>query len=257
MSYFIIDINTEFDINKIILGTPVIVNDELTKVYIYYLDNDVPKELFLKVPPLRLIYSYKNLKFNQIKLPIYPIWNNTTKFIKLIKKIEKHIRVNINCDKGVFVNSIEKADNLTTLKMNITQNVKISSQIYTSLCDLKINGEVETIFNISYVWIKKNSYGLSLSCYQIKYTPRVEEINIDFFDTIQNKEILWQNNELPLQNKELPLQNKELFKQNNLYNKESNKMSIVDTPSINIKPIMVLSSSILNDAITKLNKIKN
>jgi hypothetical protein len=247
MSYFIIDINTEFDINKIILGTPVIVNDELTKVYLYYLDNDTPKEIFLKVPPLRLIYSYKNLKFNQIKLPIYPIWSNTTKFIKLIKKIEKHIRVNINCDKGVFVNSIEKADNLTTLKMNITQNVKISSQIYTSLGDLKINGEIETITNISYIWIKKNSYGLSLSCYQIKYTPRVEEIDIDFFDNIKNQNN--QNKELTLKNRELILQNKEITSQN--------KMSIVDTPAINIKPLMVLSSSMLNDAITKLNKVKN
>ena len=34
MSYFIIDINTEFDINKIIIGTPVTINEELVKVYI-------------------------------------------------------------------------------------------------------------------------------------------------------------------------------------------------------------------------------
>ena len=230
MSYFIIDINTEFDINKIILGTPVIINDELTKVYIYYLDDDIPKELFLKVPPLRLIYSYKNLKFNQIKLPIYPIWDNTLKFIKLIKKIEKHIRVNINCDKCVFVNSIEETDNLTTLKMNISQNVKISSQNYTSLGDLKINGEVEIITNISYVWIKKNSYGLSLSCYQIKYTPKIEEFDIDFFDNIKNEN-----------------KSKVITSQN--------KISIIDTPSVNIKPVMILSSKILNEAITKLNKV--
>lgn len=240
MSYFIIDINTEFDINKIILGTQVTVNDELTKVYIYYLDNDVPKEIFLKIPPLRLIYTYKHLKFNQIKLPIYPIWDGTSKFIKLLKKIEKHVRVSINCDKSVFVNSIEKTDNLTTLKMNVSQNVKISSPIYTSLSDLKINGEIETMCNISYVWIKKNSYGLSLGCYQIKYTPRIEELDIDFFD-VKKQETKYESK--------------------NTYNKEKEIITvpttIVDPPQINVKPMMVLSSSILSDAITKLNKVKH
>ena len=229
MSYFIIDINTDFDINKIIIGTPVTLNDELVKVYIYYLDEDIPKEIILKIPPLRLIYSYKNLKFNQIKLPIYPIWDNTTKFIKLVKKIEKYVRINVNCDKGIFVNSIEKSDKLTTLKMNITQNVKISSSICTSIYDLKINGEIETLCNISYVWIKKTTYGLSLSCCQIKYTPRIDELEIDFFDV----------------------------KKQNIIKKE-----IIDIPEKkekgnNIKPMLLLNTSILNDAITKLNKVKN
>ncbi len=237
MSYYIIDINTEFDINKIILGTPVIVNDELTKVYMYYLDEDIPKEIILRIPPLRLIYSYKNLKYNQIKLPIYPIWDGTSKFIKLLKKIEKHVRVSVICDKCVFNNSIEKNDNLTTLKMNITQNVKISSPIYTSLSDLKINGEIEAMCNISYIWIKKNSYGLSLSCYQIKYTPRIEEMDVDFFDVKKHqihtiKEII------------------------NISKKDIVNAKIIDTPSISVKPMMLLNSSILNDAITKLNKVK-
>jgi hypothetical protein len=246
MSYFIIDSNTEFDTSKIILGTPVTVNEDLTKVYIYYLDEDIPKEIILKIPPLRLIYSYKNLKFNQIKLPIYPIWDGTTKFIKLLKKIEKHVRVNINCDKGIFVNSIEKSENLTTVKMNVTQNVKISSSIYTSLSELKINGEVETMCNISYVWIKKNSYGLSLSCYQIKYTPRIEELDFDFFEVKKEK--------VNIQNKEIVnFQNKEIV---NIPKKEITNIKIVDTPQINVKPMMLLNTSILNDAITKLNKIK-
>lgn len=239
MSYFIIDNNTEFDINKIIIGTQVTVNDELTKSYIYYLDNDIPKEIILKIPPLRLIYTYKNLKFNQIKLPIYPIWEGTTKFIKLFKKIEKYVRVNILCEKGVFVNSIEKIDNLTTIKMNVTQNVKISSPIYTSLSELKLNGEVETMCCISHIWIKKNSYGLSLSCYQIKYTPRIDELDFDFFDI---KKIETKN------------QNKEIV---SIPKKQIDNATIIDTPSVNIKPMMVLSSSMLSDAITKLNKVKN
>ena len=115
--------------------------------------------------------------------------------------------------------------------MNITQNVKISSPICTSIYDLKINGESETLCNISYVWIKKPSYGLSLSCCQIKYTPRIDELEIDFFDV----------------------------KKQNIIKKE-----IIDIPEKkekekgnNIKPMLLLNTSILNDAITKLNKVKN
>lgn len=229
MSYFIIDINTEFDLNKIIFGTPITVNDELTKIYMYYLDENIPKEIILKTPPLRLIYSYKNLKYNQIKLPIYPIWDNTTKFIKLVKKIEKYVRLNIKSENCIFVNSIEKNENISTLKLNVTPSVKISSQTYSSLSDLKINGEIETICNIAHIWIKKNSYGISLSCYQIKYIPRIDELNIDFFDIKPKK---------------------------NIDKIVETKMSIIDPPQTNVKPVMLISSSILNDAITKLNKIK-
>ena len=125
--------------------------------------------------------------------------------------------------------------------MNVTQNVKISSQIYTSLSELKINGEIETMCNISHVWIKKNSYGLSLSCYQIKYIPRIEELDIDFFDI---KKQISNNQNQP----------KEII---NIPKKEIVNAKIIDTPTINVKPMMMLSSSILNDAITKLNKVKN
>jgi hypothetical protein len=233
MSYYLIDIDTELDFSKLIIGNTLYISDDLHKVYIYYMD-EIPKEIFIKVPPLRLIYNYKNLKFNQIKLPIYPNWDKTKKFIKMIKKIEKFIRLNVNCENAVFVNSIEKNNNISSIKLNIPTNLKINSVINTSLNDLKINGELECIINISYVWLKKNSYGLSLSCYQLRYNPRVEEIDIDFFDP-PSKNI-----------------------SNNIINKEINmiKPNIIESPQVNVKPLMFISSSILNDAITKLNKIK-
>ena len=233
MSYYLIDIDTELDFNKLIIGNTLHINDDLQKVYIYYID-ETPKELYIKIPPVRLIYNYKNLKFNQIKLPIYPNWDKTKKFVKLIKKLEKFIRLNVNCENAVFVNSIEKNNNISSIKLNIPTNLKINSIIDTSLSELKVNGEIECIINISYVWLKKNSYGLSLSCYQLKYNPRIEEINFDFFDP-QTKNI-----------------------SNNIVNKDINiiKSNIIESPQINVKPVMFISSTILNDAIIKLNRIK-
>jgi hypothetical protein len=238
MNYYLIDIDTEIDFNKIIIGDVVYVNDELQKVYIYYLD-DKPKEILIKIPPIRLIYSYKNLKYNQIRLPIYPNWEKTIKFIKFIKKLEKFIKSNIKCNDIEFINSIEKNQNISSIKLNINPNIKINSLINTTLNELKTNSEVECIINISFVWIKKTSYGLSLSCYQLKYTPKIDYSNVDFFDEVK------------------PL------------NKIKTVNKIIDTPipinttnsttdnqnNIN-KPLMLISSSILNAAITKLNKIK-
>jgi hypothetical protein len=237
MSYYLIDIDTELDFSKLIIGNTLHINDDLQKVYIYYMD-ETPKEIYIKIPPLRLIYNYKNLKFNQIKLPIYPNWDKTKKFVKLIKKLEKFIRLNVNCENAIFVNSIEKNNNISSIKLNIPTNLKINSVISTSLADLKINGEIECIINISYVWLKKNSYGLSLSCYQLRYNPRVEEKNIDFFD---------------------PPSRNIVCKDINIVNKNINivKSNIIESSQLNVKPLMFISSSILNDAIIKLNRTKN
>ena len=251
MSYYLIDIDTKLDFSKIIIGNTININEELQKIYIYYLD-ETPKEIFIKIPPIRLIYNYKNLKYNQIKLPIYPNWDKTIKFIKLVKKIEKFIRLNINCENSIFVNSIDKIDNLSSIKLNISPQLKINSTINNiSLSDFKINSEIECIINISHVWLKTNSYGLSLSCYQIKYFPRVDEESIDFFDdpikdytndyTISN-----------INNKDYTITNTN----NKDYTINNKNYNIYESAPINVKPLMLISSSILNDAITKLNKIK-
>lgn len=237
MNYYLIDIDTEIDFNKIIIGDVVNVNNELQKVYIYYLD-DKPKEILIKIPPIRLIYSYKNLKYNQIRLPIYPNWDKTIKFIKLIKKLEKFIKSNIKCNGIEFINSIEKNQNISSIKLNINPNIKINSTINTTLNELKTNSEVECIINISFVWIKKTSYGLSLSCYQLKYTPKIDYSNVDFFDDVK-----------PLNKIKLVSKLTESVIINNTDTTNDNQNNIN-------KPLMLISSSILNDAITKLNKIK-
>lgn len=227
MSYYLIDIDTKLDFNKIIIGDIININENLQKIYIYYLD-EIPKEIIVKIPPLRLMYNYKNLKYNQIKLPIYPNWNRTKKFIKFIKKIEKFIKLNINYSDYNFINSIDKNENISSIKLNIPPNLKICSTNNTSsndilLGDLKINGEIECIINISYIWLKNKSYGLSLSCYQLKYTPRVDDIDIDFFDKPLKKIV---------------------------------QVDTVKKCNINNKPSMIISSFMLNEAINKLNKIK-
>ena len=263
MSYFIIDEKTDFDLEKIIISKPIIINDELSKIYLYYLD-DIPKEIYIKTPPIRLIYNYKNLKYNQIKLPIFPIWEETTKFIKLIKKIEKHIRISVSCENSIFTNSIEK-NIMTTIKLNITPNIKISSKINTTLEDLKINGEIEGIISMSHVWIKNNSYGLSLSLYQLHYIPKVEELDIDFFNINNNCNNNSNNNSNNSSNNNSNNNNSNKTNNiilNNISNNNNKKKDKIKTELETqsevqtAKPMLLISPDILSNAMNKLNKTK-
>ena len=124
--------------------------------------------------------------------------------------------------------------------------------------------------------VKKNSYGLSLSCYQIKYYPRVDEENIDFFDKpskdTSTKDYISCNNiscnkDYISCNKDYTISNKDYISGNNIScnkdyitgNKDyisGNNISCNKNSYTCIKPVMFISSTILNEAIIKLNKIK-
>ena len=96
MSYHLIDftlkdINFEFD--NLIIGKKIKVDQDISKYYIYYQNeqSEIPKEIYIRLPIIRLIYSMANHKFNQLSIPIYPNWDGTNKFIEFIKKLEQDI----------------------------------------------------------------------------------------------------------------------------------------------------------------------
>ena len=130
MSYFIIDNKTDIDLDKIIIGKSININDELSRIFIYYLDDNIPKEICFKLPPVRVIFNFKNLKYNQIKLPIYPIWDETINFLKLIKKIEKYVKIKLNLKEFNFISCLDKNNNIKTLgQWIITQQQKYKNKI--------------------------------------------------------------------------------------------------------------------------------
>ena len=74
MSYYILNINEDIDFNNIIIGKEVKISDNISKIYLYWYDTK-PKDIYIKTPSLRIIHNFKHLKFNQIKMPIYPLWD--------------------------------------------------------------------------------------------------------------------------------------------------------------------------------------
>jgi len=181
MSYYILNINDEIDFNNIILGKEVKISDNISKIYLYWMDTK-PKDIYIKMPAVRLIYNFKSLKFNQIKIPIYPLYNLNENLISFFKKLEKIIQQKIKINRP-YSSVLEKKDKITTLKVNIPSDIKIKSKASNvSIENFKVNSELEGVISLPWIWIKEDSWGLSLYGYQFKYTPRIEELDISFYD---------------------------------------------------------------------------
>ena len=185
-NYIILDYNKEYDNDKFIIGKEVKSMFDNThigsKYYLYYMD-EMPKDIYIKLPLIRLIYNYKNIKFNQIKLPIYPSWDKTIKFLSFIKKLELFIKRSITT-KSKFTSIIDKSEDIKTLKLSI-ENTKITSILDNiTLQDFKKGGQVEIICKLSNIYDANEKYGININAYQIKYFPSVEELDIDFYDDI-------------------------------------------------------------------------
>ena len=209
MSYYLYNFEEEIDFDKIIIGDKIKLENDTFRYYIYYLD-DTPKDFYIKLPPIKLIYSYKNNKYNQIKIPLYPIYDKITKFISFFKKFKKKIKENIIINKN-YSESIEKKDNLKLLKININNDFKVNyKNEKLSIQELKVTSEICGIINISYIWENENSYGLSLYITKMIYTPKIYDDNVDFIDIIKyNNEIIKDDDKKNIKN-EIIIQNPKL-----------------------------------------------
>jgi len=248
MSYYVLNINDDIDFNNIILGKEVKVSDTISKIYLYWLDNK-PKDIYIKMPPSRLIYNFKNLKFNQIKIPIYPLYSLNENLITFFKKLEKIIQQKIKISKP-YSSVLEKKDKITTLKVNIPSDVKIKSKIANmTIENFKVNSELEGVISLPWIWIKDDSWGLSLYGYQFKYTPRVDELDISFYD---EEPVKTKQNQVPIQvpaPAPAPVPVPVLAHVTQNYEQKK-----IVQPPIQSKPMFALSASLLSDTLNKMKE---
>lgn len=192
MSYYLIDFtkkSNDFNFDNVIIGKKIKLDQDSSKFYIYYQTNisENPKEIYIRLPVLRLIYNLANHKYSQLSIPIYPNWDATTKFINFIKKLEKDIE---SCFAKKFMKHewsslINKKNMMNFIKSNFNDSVKLTSNIdktNITLDDFKINGEIDMVIKLSYIWIKSSKMGLSSQIYQIKYLATPQDLDIDFID---------------------------------------------------------------------------
>ena len=216
MSYYLIDfvnINNNFNFDNLIIGRKIKLDECTSKYYIYYQENEIddPKEIYIKLPKLRMIYKLGTTKFNQENIPIYPNYDITNNFIKFIKDLEDNIK---KCFENKisdfeFTSIINKKNNLNLIKTNVDDTIKISSNNINikNLCDFKINGQIELVIKLSYIWNKNNTkLGLSSYLYQIKYYSTPQDLNYNFLDDIIiNNDSIVKNNESIIKNNSIKI----------------------------------------------------
>lgn len=175
MNYYVHNLNNEFDFNKLIIGKKINIDENISRYYLYYLDKDKrPKDFYIKLPSIRLIYSYKNNKYNQIKLPLFPVYDETKKLTGFLKKLRSHIEESMKSTKKIN-NPIEKKDNLKLLKLHLANDLKIKhNNDNLQITDLNVNSEIQGIINIPYVWENEINMGLTIIISKIFYYPKIE-----------------------------------------------------------------------------------
>ena len=189
MSYYLIDFSKEHDFNfdNLIIGKKINSEQNYSKYYIYYDQNNTASEIYIKLPKLRSIYNLSNYKFNSLNIPIYPEFELTNNLIKFIKDLENNINECFK-KKKEFISLITKKNSLQFIKMGINDKIKITSNTNNNIkiSDFKINSELEIVIKLSYIWTNQNKVGLSSQIYQIKYYAPPDELNINFIDDESN-----------------------------------------------------------------------
>lgn len=199
MSYYLIDFSkksNDFNFDNLIIGKKIKTDQDNCKYYLYYQseETETPSEIYIKLPKIRLIYHMGNYKYDKLSIPIYPNWDLTNSFIDWVKKFESDIQECFSESKvkREFVSILAKKNMLNFIKGYINENPKITSNIdgkSVGLADFKINGQIELVIKISYIWVNNTKYGLSSGIYQIKYHGPPDQIDINFIDntTTPNK----------------------------------------------------------------------
>ena len=199
MSWFLISPENynNLDWNHLVFGQKIKISENKYKQYIYW-DN---KEIYIRLPRVRLIYNnFSNKKYNQICIPIYPLWNDTKSFIKMIKELEEIIENTF--PKYKLISIIKKISSFKTIKFFLPEIVKITSSDKKNITfnDFKNNSEIEMVLKLSNLWTshenEKNKIGLTSELYQIKYFPPPSILDINFID-FDEKPIIKKNISVP------------------------------------------------------------
>jgi hypothetical protein len=184
MSYILLE---TLDTDKIIFGDKICTDDNISRYYLYYNDKNASNEIYIKLPKIRMIFNnFVNQKYSQINIPIYPLWEQTEKYISLIKLLESTVKEYFNT-KYIFNSLLSEKNGLMLLKMKMKDLPKLTSNLNlneVTFKDFKLNGEIEMVIKISYIWLSKKTkkYGLSCQLCQVKYCGLPEQLYIDFID---------------------------------------------------------------------------
>lgn len=193
MSTYLVDFDKEtqdFNYENLLIDNKLEINKDTYKYFIYYVDKNSAKEIYIKTPKIRLIYNWSNLKYYHLKIKITPLYDKTNAFIEFIKKLEEEIIIKLPIKKKnkLEFKSLIEENNSYYLKTFYDENkIKITSDLNKTykLTDFKANAEIQLVIKLNNIWQKNGSYGISSQLYQIKYYAPPEDHDLNFFDEVK------------------------------------------------------------------------
>lgn len=194
MNEIVIDINNYKDyIDEDLLIGKKIIGDTSNKYYLY-LEKDIPINIIIKSPPIRLIYDYNNQIYNTINIPLYPEYDKMKTFCNLVSTLEKKVKSLLGKldDKIKWIPTIKKINHIKNIKTNLSirekKNFKIiSDKNIKSIKDMKSTGSVELVMHFSHVWVTDTKAGIYNDICQIKYSSPDSIIDKVYFNVDDNK----------------------------------------------------------------------
>lgn len=200
MSYFLINLEKNVDdtiLENIIIDKKIDIDNDNFKYLLYYLDDDTPKEIYLKLPKIRLTHDWSNLKYNQLKVRITPKCQKTDNIILFFNKLEDRIKQNklFSKKKLEFISVIIKEFVYYIKTFYLENKTMITTDMHRNgvkITDFKNNGEIQMVIRLNNIWQKAGKFGLSSQLYQVKYFAPPDVKNINFLDDepIINREIV-------------------------------------------------------------------
>jgi hypothetical protein len=172
-----------------------------------------------------------------MNIPIYPSWEITENMVEFIKTFENDI---LKCfkNKNITMSSlISRKNNIDFIKVtNNNAIITTDSKDNILLNNFKVNGMIEMVLRISYIWRKDNKIGLESELYQIKYYSNPKELCIDFIDNKIKKEtnLFSSNSEIKINKDIKQIENK--------------------TPLIKFTPPSILELSEMKNKLKGINK---
>ncbi len=136
--------------------------------------------IIIKTPRCKLAYDPNKNKYNSLSLLLHPLSNELKEFYKLIKRIDKKNKQNLQKENIKYKSCVTKTKYGTKIaQFNIFENCQIfsKSKKKKKLIDISLDDEVSLFIELNHLWISGKKAGCNWNIIQIRYYQSSFDIN--------------------------------------------------------------------------------
>jgi hypothetical protein len=136
--------------------------------------------IIIKTPRCKLAYDPNKNKYNSLSLLLHPLSNELKEFYKLIKRIDKKNKQNLQKENIKYKSCVTKTKYGNKIaQFNMFENCQIfsKSKKKKKLKDISLDDEVSLFIELNHLWISGKKAGCNWNIIQIRYYQSSFNIN--------------------------------------------------------------------------------